>query len=122
MGILDPGIVEKNLLPDDEITVDTIDNIISSRNIVNVEMLKIDVEGFEYEVLCGCKNSFKENKIKKIICEIHSSYLKMKGIDDESIYSLLKDNGFSIEFIERTTTRSHIIAILSENQKLSKLI
>ena len=79
-GMLDPDISEKKLVNTGEIIVDTIDDIISSRNITKVEMLKIDVEGFEYEVLCGCKNSFKENKIKKIICEIHSQFLKIRRL------------------------------------------
>lgn len=112
MGLLDPDIVDQTLLPSGEITVDTIDNIISSRNIDNVEMLKIDVEGFEYEVLCGCKNSFKEKKIKKIICEIHSSYLRKKNMDENVIYSMLKKNGFSIKNIDVDEDRSHILATL----------
>lgn len=112
VGILDPQITEKRLLVDGTILVDTIDNIISSRNIRIVDMLKIDVEGFEYEVLCGCKESFKEKKIKKIICEIHLSYLKKKGVNEETIYSFLKQNGFSFEFIGTDKDRPHILAKL----------
>ena len=114
MGILDPDIVENKLVSNTEITVDTIDNIVTSKNIESVAMLKIDVEGFEYEVLCGCKNSFKERKIKKIICEIHSSYLKKKNLNDNMIYSLLEDNGFFIKKLDVDTHRSHILATLSE--------
>ncbi len=113
-GILDPDISEKKLVNAGEIIVDTIDDIISSRNITKVEMLKIDVEGFEYEVLCGCKNSFKENKIKKIICEIHSKFLKKKGLDKNSIYAILKENGFSISALDSNEERPHILATLSK--------
>ena len=112
MGILDPQVTEKELLQDGTIMVDTIDNIVQSRNIKTVSMLKIDVEGFEYEVLCGCKDSFQKNKIKKIICEIHSSYLKKKGVGEETIYSLLKQNGFSITRIVTNEDRPHILATL----------
>jgi len=113
MGIMDPQITEKKLLSDGTILVDTIDNIISSRNIKAVNMLKIDAEGFEYEVLCGCKEAFKEKKIKKIICEIHLSYLKKKGVNEEIIYSFLRQNGFSFEFIGTDEDRPHILAKLS---------
>jgi len=41
-------------------------------------MLKIDVEGFEFEVLKGCKNSFNNKKISNIIIEIHLDFLKKK--------------------------------------------
>ena len=113
IGIVDPDITKKDLIPSGEILVDTIDNITSSRNINKVDLLKIDVEGFEYEVLCGCKDSFKQNKIKKIICEIHSSYLKSRGLDENLIYNLIKANGFSITVIEKSEDRPHILAALS---------
>jgi len=113
-GIIDPDITEKKLVSSGKILIDTIDNIIHSRNIGRVEMLKIDVEGFEYEVLCGCKDSFKDNKIKKIICEIHSSYLQKKGLDEKMIYSLLKENGFSITVLDTNVDRPHIMATLSK--------
>jgi len=112
-GILDPEITEKELLSSGKIIVDTIDNLISSRNIGTVEMLKIDVEGYEYEVLCGCKDSFKEKKIKKIICEIHSSYLEKKGLDEKMIYSLLKENGFSITVLDAGKAQPHILVTLT---------
>jgi len=114
IGILDPDISEKKLVNTGEILVDTIDGIISSRNIDKVEMLKIDVEGFEYEVLCGCKNSFKEKKIKKIFCEIHSQFLKKRGLNKDSIYDILKENGFSISVLDSSEERPHILATLSK--------
>jgi len=99
IGILDPTITDKDLVSAGKILIDTIDNIILSRNISKVDMLKVDVEGFEYEVFLGCKKSFKQNKIKKIICEIHSTYLKNKGVDEKTIYSLLEENKFLIKNI-----------------------
>ncbi len=113
-GILDPNITKKEYIPSGEIIVETIDEIISTRNIGGVDMLKIDVEGFEYEVFCGCKNSFKQNKIKKIICEVHSSYLQKKGLDEKMIYSLLKENGFSITVLDTSENRPHILAVLTK--------
>lgn len=111
IGILDSAITEKELVTDRKISIDTIDNIISSRNISKVDMLKVDVEGFEYEVFLGCKKSFKQNKIKKIICEIHSTYLKNKGIDEKTIYSLLEKNNFLIKNIQTSGDRTHILAV-----------
>lgn len=113
MGLLDPVKGVENMVETNQIDVKTIDSIITKEKIKKVGMLKIDVEGFEYEVLCGCKDSFKQNKIKKIICEVHSSYLRAKGLDDDSIYNLLKQNGFSITVIEKSKERPHILASLN---------
>jgi len=103
-GYLDPYVKNKKLKKYSEIEVTTIDEIILSNNLDSVNLLKIDVEGFEYEVLLGCNNALKNNKIKKIIVETHSEYLKAKGIDEDSIYTLLKEHGFTIKKIQEKIT------------------
>ena len=78
-----------------------------------INLLKIDVEGFEYEVLLGCNDALKKNKINKIIIEIHSEFLKSKGINEELIYTFLKEHGFNIKKIQEISSKqtSNIIAI-----------
>lgn len=114
-GFLDPKVDGKQLHKTMEINVETIDSIVSLRKIEKVDMLKIDVEGFEYEVLLGCTRSFKQNKIKKIICEIHSKRLEYKGINENTIYSLLRENGFSIDLVEKNEKTAHILAHQARN-------
>jgi len=114
MAIMDPGISKTNLLVSGEIEIDTLDNIISKKKIDRVNLLKIDVEGFEYEMLLGCKESFKEKKIQNIICEVHGKYLKNRGIDEQKIYLLLEENGFKIKEINIQTETKHILAMLKD--------
>jgi len=93
-----------------EIEVDTLDNIISRENKI-IDMLKIDVDGFEYELLLGCQESFKSNKIKNIICEIHFELLKNKGLNKEKILDFLQENGFYVETLGKTREKTmHILA------------
>ena len=111
MGHLDPSLNGKNLIKRDEIEVVTIDDVLTSEHIDTVNMIKIDVEGFEHEVLLGCLQSFKENKIKKILCEVHFKYLESKGKSEETIYDLLHEHNFTITQIsKRTAGRIHILA------------
>jgi len=70
------------------------------------------VEGFEYEVLLGCQKSFEEKRIKNIICEIHSKYLKNRKIDEQKIYSLLRENHFIVQEVEKHVDTKHILATL----------
>jgi len=109
-GFLDPVVGKKQMLETIKIDVKSIDDILNLKNIEKVNMLKIDVEGYEYEVLQGCKNSFKQKKIEKIICEIHLDYLREKGINKNKIYSYLQENGFSIKTIDELDHRIHIFA------------
>ena len=114
MGILDPQISEEKLVKSYDIEVETLDAILTERKIDNVDMLKIDVEGYEYEVLTGCKELMRQKKIKKIICEIHSQYLAKKGVSEDMLYSLLRDNGFKVDNIEEEAKNPHIFAYLSQ--------
>jgi len=103
-GYLDPYVVNKKLKKHSEIEVTTIDEIVLSKNLDLVNLLKIDVEGFEYEVLLGCKDALKKDKIKKIIIELHPKYLKYKGINEDLIYTFLKKHGFEIKKIQEKLT------------------
>ena len=112
MGHLDSSLNGKNLVKRDEIEVITIDDMLTSQHIDVLNMIKIDVEGFEHEVLLGCLKSFKENKIKKIMCEVHYKYLESKGKSAEIIYDLLREHNFTITQISKPTpNRVHILAI-----------
>ena len=79
-GYIDPIVNNKKLIKTDTINVTTIDEIIKTNNLEEINLLKIDVEGFEYEVLLGCETAFEQDKIRKIICEIHSDFLKAKKL------------------------------------------
>jgi len=117
IGFLEPTVGGKKLVNTSEIIeVETIDDILAAMKIERVGMLKIDVEGFEYDVLLGCKKSFKENKINKIICEIHINYLRKKGFNENKIYSLLKENRFSVKFIEKLDSKGTIHVLASHLQ------
>ena len=112
MGHLDSSLNGKNLIKKEKIEVTTIDDVLTSQHIDVVNMIKIDVEGFEHEVLLGCLQSFKENKIKKIMCEVHYKYLESKRKSAETIYDLLREHNFTITQIsEPTPNRVHILAI-----------
>jgi FkbM family methyltransferase len=56
-------------------------------------LIKIDVEGFETEVLKGMTATFKQQNLKAIIIELNGSGLRY-GFDDQPIHQLLISNGF----------------------------
>ena len=64
------------LKPDDliskkvDVEIDTLDNYINDNNIEQVDLLKIDVEGFEESVLEGCLESISKVLIKVIEIEL----------------------------------------------------
>jgi FkbM family methyltransferase len=51
------------------VTVDTIDNICQGRNFIP-DMIKIDVEGFEGNVIAGAKNTLNNSALKCVLMEV----------------------------------------------------
>ena len=62
------------------------------KNINNINFLKIDTEGFEYEVLLGLKKKIK--KVKLILFEHHYDDMIKKDYTFGDINFLLKSNNF----------------------------
>jgi hypothetical protein len=57
------------------------------------DVIKIDVEGWEYNVLLGGKNTLKQHNCKLLI-EMHQDILRSNGITRENFNGLIKDLGY----------------------------
>lgn len=73
-----------------DVKVDKLDRIISKRK---PALIKIDVEGFETEVLNGAGEILKAKELKAIIIELNGSG-KRYGYDENLIHSKLINHGF----------------------------
>jgi hypothetical protein len=60
-------------LNDHKIEVKTLDSVLNEINKVNVlfDILKIDVQGYDFEVLKGCALLLKSNDVKIVVCEVN---------------------------------------------------
>lgn len=81
------------------VKVVTIDSFLSSCNIVNIDLLKIDTEGYELNVLKGAKQSLANKKINFILAEStiledNKYHTNLRLIDD-----YLKTYGYKITAI-----------------------
>jgi FkbM family methyltransferase len=68
------------------VKVDTLDNICP----ITPDLIKIDVEGFEYEVLCGASHMLADHKLAALIVEWNISSGNTDGIKD-----MMTTHGFS---------------------------
>jgi FkbM family methyltransferase len=55
-----------------EVEVTTIDEYLKENNLKGIDFLKIDTEGYEFEVLKGCRNALENNQIQMIYFEFNS--------------------------------------------------
>ena len=70
------------------------DRFVHVLNLPLPKAIKIDVEGYELNVIRGLTNTLKNNACKIVCCEIHPSMLP-EGIRAENVIDLLKSFGFN---------------------------
>ncbi|MFQ5786904.1 MAG: FkbM family methyltransferase [Thermodesulfobacteriota bacterium] len=78
-----------------EVKTKRLDKYLEQKNINNVSLIKIDVEGFEYFVLKGLEGYFQKNINRPpIICEITpSAYVHLDYTINE-LYNYMRDYGY----------------------------
>ena len=92
-----------------KIKVHKLDDWIGSANIVKVNLIKIDVEGFEMNVLKGSLETLKTHRPVFFI-ELDDNNLKMVGASAKVLVEFLEINGYSVvnaETDERVTGSSN---------------
>lgn len=82
-----------------EIDVISLDNFISSNNINKLNIIKIDVEGFEKEVLLGAENTIRQFK-PIIYIEVNNNFLKEHQTSASEIYNFFKSISYTLYFAE----------------------
>tara|TARA_Y100000591_G_scaffold316503_1_gene325173 strand:- start:652 stop:1365 length:714 start_codon:yes stop_codon:yes gene_type:complete len=78
------------------IKIITLDNFIDNKKIDTIDILKIDTEGYEFNVLKGLKKN--HNKIKTIYFEHHYDDMIKKNYKFSDINKILDDYGFKKKY------------------------
>jgi len=77
------------------VDVDTLDNLIP----FEVDLIKVDVEAYEYEVLKGSKTHLERGT--PFYVEIHDKWLREIGLSRFDIIELFKEYGYTEQFLWR---------------------
>ncbi len=91
-----PSFLDKTNSNQVSVDVQRLDVCLSSEKISEIDLLKIDVEGFELKALKGAENLFKSRKIKNIICEFNEYWLREAGTSSNELLQFLMDNDFDL--------------------------
>jgi FkbM family methyltransferase len=91
---------EKNI----EFTVpsDTLDNILSEKNINSARIIKIDTEGHELHVLKGAHRFLKCGLVDFIICELNLPGLARDGETQESLIGYMKTHEYDCFLLDHS--------------------
>jgi len=107
-------IPEGNIIATRKVPIFTLDSFIESHLPRNPHFIRMDVEGFEYEIVMGMQKTLK-TAIPLILCiEMHPHL--MSGEKVAAIIKIMKDNGFRVNSIFNEIDVSELKYITTFNQ------
>ena len=86
-----------------DVEVETVDRYCSTHGIDRIDFLKIDVEGFEDDVLDGATSMLKDHRIGFVLFELRHSILASVDKHAKDIFTPLIENGYSIFTLDGRT-------------------
>ncbi len=99
-----------------KIPVKTLDSFVKENNIKKIDILRMDVEGFEYNIILGANRVLEKFK-PKIFVEIHKMYLGKEKT--YKIFSDLKNKGYEIKYYIPRIYDSPIIGELKDIEEIT---
>jgi FkbM family methyltransferase len=84
-------------VPTEQVPVTTLDEIFSRHGIQQCDLLKIDIEGGEYEAILGSPELFRSGRIGAVFLELHTALLQARGLDPAAILSFLARCGYTTQ-------------------------
>tara|TARA_Y100000590_G_scaffold46710_1_gene49468 strand:- start:731 stop:1468 length:738 start_codon:yes stop_codon:yes gene_type:complete len=84
--------IDGNLFHKIDVKMILLEDYLIEKNIKNIDFLKIDTEGYEYETILGLRNKLKS--VKLIFFEHHYDNMILKNYKFRDIHRVLVDNNF----------------------------
>jgi FkbM family methyltransferase len=72
----------------------TLSELFQQQSIAICDLIKIDIEGYEYEAILGSSELFRSHRIKVIALELHPEILLRRNLSTETITDFLIDCGY----------------------------
>ncbi|WP_321418531.1 FkbM family methyltransferase [uncultured Methanomethylovorans sp.] len=111
--------LNEKIIGEIEVPIITLDSFVKSYMDKKPTFIRMDAEGYEYQILKGASTILKEGGPLKLCIELHSHLMSKENMDE--IITSLKQNGFKVMsiFIEPDPANYHSSETLS---KLAKLL
>lgn len=75
----------------------TLAQVFDQSGLRDVDLLKVDIEGFEYEAVLGSPELFRERRVRAVALELHPTILARRGLDADRILAVFRDAGYEVD-------------------------
>lgn len=86
-----------------------------ANDIPEIQLIKMDIQGAEYEALLGMTNLIRQNKTLEIVTEFSPYHLKFAGVEPKQYLELLEKLGFTIYLLQEDGIEKADLQSLIEN-------
>lgn len=76
------------------VKIDTLERIFDAHDCASVDLVKMDIEGHEWEAIMGSPAVFEQKRIRCLALEIHPQVLEKNGRSGDKIIGFLSDCGY----------------------------
>jgi FkbM family methyltransferase len=83
-------------LPSEVVPVTTLTKLFDSEGIRSADLVKMDIEGAEYEAVLGSPGLFEAHRIKAFAFELHHAAIASRGGDPEAVIRFLQGCGYAL--------------------------
>lgn len=84
-------------LPTERVETLTLAELLDRENIGYAELVKMDIEGAEYEAILGSRDLFRNGRVRALALELHPSAIRSRGLDPDAIHSFLINAGYELD-------------------------
>lgn len=81
-------------LPKEAVQTEALSDILDDNGFDSVDVMKMDIEGAEYDAILGSQKLFKEGRIKSLLLEMHPAQIASHGKDAGDIERFLRGCGY----------------------------
>jgi FkbM family methyltransferase len=89
-----PTMLGEDGAPAHVVSVKTLDSCLADWGVETIDLMKMDVEGFEPRVLEGAASALAAGRIRAILCEFNDYWLRRAGTNGGELYESLLAQGF----------------------------
>lgn len=87
-------------LPTERVTTRSLIDVVDRHGIDNVDLIKMDIEGFEYEAILGSTQLFRNKRVGTIALELHGAQIRSRGRDPHDIERFLRECDYGLNMVE----------------------